>query len=240
MASGLWEAFRRSALWRGLKRSAILRSGLYLCIELRRTLVEDRLCRAATVNRDFERARDPWHYESRPPELEKSRRQEALLPGVATQFARGLEIGCAEGRFTETMAGLCSELLVSDIAPLALERTRARREWGPAVEFRRFDLRPDPLPGQFDLIVAGGILEYFPRRATLRKVRAKLVGALASGGLLLVTTKRVPEVVESSWWSELLPRGRRVNELIAADSHLELVAEDVCDQFCISLFRKWR
>ena len=228
--------FRQSRLWFLLRRSAFLRSAVYLGIELRRTLREPVDNAPEIADLDFQRARDPWHYETSPLELDRFRRQEQLLG--SKRFATGLEIGCAEGRFTETLAAHCDSLTVLDISPLALERTKARRNWGSNVSFSKFDLRTEPLSGSYDLIVVAGVLEYFPRRRTLLTIRRKLVGALRPGGALLVETTTVPPVVENAWWSRCLPRGRNVNALIGSAGELEKIGADDAEAFLISLFYK--
>jgi hypothetical protein len=74
-----------------------------------------------------------------------------MLSGIGRNFQRGLEIGCAQDAMTEWLAPLCELLLAVDFVPVALERARARCQ-GSNISFTRWDLKVDPVPGQFDLI----------------------------------------------------------------------------------------
>ncbi len=230
---GLWDYFRSSRLWRALRRVTLFRSCLYFLIELRRTWMSP-----ATVDSDFERASDPWNYETNPLELDRFRRQLALLTSVGEDFGRTLEIGCAEGRFTESLEPLSGELVVLDLSIVALERAKARKTWGTNVSFGQADLRFDPIGRDFDLIVVTGVLEYFPKGKTLRQVITKLAAALAPGGYLLVETTRAAQPAEEAWWWRLMPRGRRINEMAGQEASLREVASDVTVDFCMTLYRK--
>ena len=230
---GLWDQFRSSGLWRGLRRVRLLRSGLYFLIELRRTWGK-----AARVDADFESGQDPWQYESNPLELDRFRRQLLLLASVGGSFGRTLEIGCAEGKFTETLAQISRELVVLDVSTLALERAKSRKAWGASISFARADLREDPIGAGFDLIVVAGVLEYFPRASTLRRAIDKLAASLAPDGYLLVETTRAAEPAEEACWWRLMPRGRRINQLAEEHPLLAERASDMTPEFCITLCRK--
>ncbi len=230
---GLWDQFRSSSLWRGLRHIAPLRSALYFAIELKRTLATPE-----SANADFERRHDPWHYDSSPLELDRFQRQLTLLASVARHFPRTLEIGCAEGRFTQSLVEISSELSVLDVSELALQRARARIAWAPTVTFELGDLRTADLAKNCDLIVATGILEYFPDAKTLRHVIRKLGRALAPGGYLLLESTRAAQPAEEAFWWPLMPRGRRINQLVGQHPDLTEVAQDLTPDFAITLFRK--
>ncbi len=70
-----------------------------------------------------------------------------LLDSVSQgrRFRSAIEIGCAEGTFTELLAERCEELIAVDFVPLVVERARRRRDWGGRVKFRQFDLMRDAL-----------------------------------------------------------------------------------------------
>ena len=176
----LWEGFRSSQLWRLLREVRFLRSGLYLAIEMLRTLREPRISSVGVVDREFARRTDPWNYETNPLEQTRFLKQTELLDEAREnrRFQSGLEIGCAEGLYTEILAERCESLLVLDLSPTALARTQHRRQWSERVRFGAFDLRSEAIPGTFDLIIVAGVLEYFYRRSTLLKIREKLIAAL--------------------------------------------------------------
>jgi SAM-dependent methyltransferase len=237
-----WQNLRHSRIWFLLRRVTFLRSGLYLAIELRRTLREPQTTTRAIVDRDFTTRKDPWKYESNPLESKRFLEQTAMLDSIreGQLFPSGLEIGCAEGVYTEVLADRCESLLVLDLSPTALDRAQSRRQWSNRVRFGSFDLQHDPIPGAgtYDLIVVTGVLEYFQRPATILKMREKLASALQTNGYLLVETTRVNPVVEDSWWGRRLRRGRWINVFISEHPSLTLVQSSVNDSYCITLCQK--
>jgi 2-polyprenyl-3-methyl-5-hydroxy-6-metoxy-1,4-benzoquinol methylase len=128
-----------------------------------------------------------------------------------------------------------------DLSPTALARAQARREWPDRVRFAQFDLRRDSLPGGFDLIVIAAVLEYMPNPLTLYRVRRKLVDALRSGGYLMVETTRqtgVTALLERSWWSSWLLRGKWINQFVTKHPLLRPVCSIETDGYVIALCRK--
>jgi predicted TPR repeat methyltransferase len=236
----LWRGFRRSWLWRVLRRSSFLRSAFYLRIELHRSRREPAETTQEFAERFFDRS-DPWDHRTHPKQIERFVRQAQLLDRVRSgaKFPRALEIGCAEGAFTEILADRCNSLIVVDIAPTALVRASARREWSPNVRFEEWDLGRQPIDGRFDLIVAGVVLEYFHRRRTFRTIRTKIVGALNPGGyLLLASTKPENPVVERAWWTRYVVRGKWIHRFVGRHSALRIVEEFWVGDFIVTLFRK--
>jgi SAM-dependent methyltransferase len=201
--------------------------------------MEARLTDRESVDRAFREQIDPFLYTTNPLEQTRFCRQRELLDigRAGKRFERAVEIGSAEGVFTEMLAEICESLLVLDLSPTALERTRRRRDWGGRVKFQHWDLVSDPLPGQFDLIVAAGVLEYFKRPGTLRLIREKLTGSLGSGGLLLLESTRANPVIENAWWGKRLIRGKWINGFVAEHPSLQIVKEVCTDQFVITLFQ---
>jgi len=235
-----WSMFRGSGLWRLLKRVSLLRSGYYLAIELRETWREAHNSDIEAIEGDFKGTIDPWNYETSSMERERFTKQTELLDAVRGDrvFTSGLEIGCAEGLYTEVIAARCKTLQVLDFSPTALERTQRRREWPDAVRFDTFDVRNDRIPGTYDLIVIAGVLEYFSRPSTFYKVRANLCAALRSGGIMLLETTRVNPVVEDAWWSRFLIRGKWINSFVSEGPGLTLISSASTEDYVISIFRK--
>src|ERR1035437_1497303 len=170
MVNRLWEAFRQSRTWRALCKVTFLRSAVYLCRELRRSFLEPRTTNRDAVDSEFRASVDPFHYDTSPENRARFLRQKELLDSVRAggRFASALEIGCAEGHFTEVIAECSQSLLVLDLSSTALARTRQRRSWGEGLRFLEWDLKSDTIPGRHDLIVLTGVLEYFQRRSTFR------------------------------------------------------------------------
>ena len=155
------------------------------------------------------------------------------------RFQRALEVGCSEGLFSGSLAARCESVLAVDISPIALARARERCRWSNHVRFAEWNLRRDPVPGTYDLIVVESVFEYFHRPSAIRAARAKLVDALSPGGYLLVGNSRESEVVESAWWGKPLIRGAQwIDVFMAEHPRLRVVATVADDFYVDTLFRK--
>ena len=189
---------------------------------------------------------DPWGYEVTPFTLEKFQAAIELLDiarnGVC--FERAWEIGCAEGVFTARLAKLCERLSAVDFIPLALERAHVRCQEFSNISFGKWDLKSDPAPGAFDLIVITDVLGSLGGRRDIRRARDKVVSALAPGGYLLygdflgdVHSQRIHD----SWWGRLLLlRPRKILRLVAAHPTLVEVARLETTMHLLALFRNRR
>src|SRR5262249_49389869 len=136
------------------------------------------------------------------------------------------------------LAERCTSLRALELSRVALGRAIARRSWSGYVEFAPFDLRHDPLNGQFDLVLVAGVLEYFSRPRTFSVVREKLVSAVSPGGFLVIETTRPSKTVDDSWWARYLVRGCWINAFIGLHSELTTVSELKNDRFIITAFEK--
>jgi 2-polyprenyl-3-methyl-5-hydroxy-6-metoxy-1,4-benzoquinol methylase len=186
----------------------------------------DRDWRAEEFGIDFRR-RDPWNFQE-PQEQERFQQAIHLLDSVngKGRFARALEIGCAEGMFTESLAPYCASLLAADISDVALDRARVRCARYPNIEFRRWELDHDIIPGQFDLIVLMAVLEYFTRPTALWRIREAISSALPPKGYLLLSTTKAAVSVETSWWGRYLIAGARSkHQFIARHPSLQVIDE---------------
>lgn len=195
----------------------------------------------ALLNRQYEERMDPWDALA----SEQTRYQSVLtmLDDVRgdQRFRAALEIGCAEGVFTKVLASRCESLQAVDFSEIALNRARNRCRQLKNVRFDCLDLRCDPLPGQFDLVVVMAVVEYFKRPGAVRAARPKLVNAVQPGGYLFIGNSRQSELFESTWWGKRLLRGGKwINAFVAEDSELRLVAEEVSDLSVNTLFHRVR
>jgi SAM-dependent methyltransferase len=101
-------------------------------------------------------------------------------------FRSGLDLGAGVGRVALRIARRVTRLVVADLAPGMLERTRANARAARVENLDPVRLRSDRLPfpaGAFDLVACLGLLEHLPpesRRATL----AECARVLIPGGLL--------------------------------------------------------
>lgn len=227
---------RRSGLHRVLRRIPFLRSGWGLALTLKHFLLDSR----ADFDREFTRCEDPWGYDTPEGQKRLCRAIQMLDAARGTQrFQQAFEIGCAAGAFTELVASRCDSLLAVDISPAALQRSRGRRAWPESVRFAEWDLRRDPLPGVFDLVVVMSVLEYYGRPAGLRRARAKLVEGVCPGGNLFVGDVRQSESFETTWWGRRLIRGGKwISEFMGEHPALRLVERVIEDYYVLALFRK--
>jgi 2-polyprenyl-3-methyl-5-hydroxy-6-metoxy-1,4-benzoquinol methylase len=182
---------------------------------------------------------DPWNYTESD---EQARFQSAaeLLDRARgeAKFREALEVGCAEGHFTSQLMLRCESLLSVDISQVAMGRARERCP-DNIVRFEVLDLRREPLPGNFDLVVVMDVLELFYRPAVFRRIRPKLASAVKPGGYLLVGNSRQNRSFEDSWWAKFLIRGgKQINRFIGAAPNLSLVSESGNDMFINTLLRR--
>lgn len=204
-------------------------------------VIRDPCADPSYFEREFALRPDPWNYLSSPGEIKRHQIAAELLDAVRKdrRFDRALEIGCAEGVFTEILAARCDSLLAVDFSPLALERARQRTAWKAGVSFAQWDLRRDAVPGYFDLIVAMDVLSVIRRPGILRTVFEKLIGAMRPGDLLLAGDFRYDPVFEVSWLGKFLLRGgKRVIDALACDPRLEAVQEAGTGTHVFALLRR--
>jgi O-antigen/teichoic acid export membrane protein/2-polyprenyl-3-methyl-5-hydroxy-6-metoxy-1,4-benzoquinol methylase len=206
--SGLYRRSRRA-----LRQVAPLRSAWYLAHELAGMVGPGAKPTASKFDRQFAAKVDPWDYESEP-EQERYRAALAMLDGgrAGSHFLDALEIGCAEGAFTELLVKRCNRLTAIDISPVALARARTRLRHCQTITFAQSDVLRDPELGTFDLVVVMDVLHYFKRPGDLRRVQARIHRMLLPGSHLLVTTERQSDVFEKARWRHWIPRGRMINE----------------------------
>jgi glycosyltransferase involved in cell wall biosynthesis/SAM-dependent methyltransferase len=222
-----------------LSRVGPLRSTWHLGLAVAHAAGNDRHRVRNMLEATFRGSPDPWGYRS---ELGAKRleREIAMIDQArgGSVFERAIEIGCAEGDFTRLLASRCRTLLAVDISPTALDRARANCT-ADNVTFAQWDLRSDPLSGDFDLIVVVSVLEYMARPWSIRRARRKLVAALRPGGLLVLGNVRGFRLLEQAWWSRpLLQGGKNVERFFAGHPLLEVVDRGEDDDFTEILLRR--
>ncbi len=213
-------------LRRLLARVGFLRSGFYLMIAIRQALLDSPARGRAELNHEFQPREDPWDYATVSCQRNRIRTEVEMLDAVrgTARFGKALEVGCAEGIFTEKLAERCDSLLAVDISTVALARARQRCQSNVHVRFVEWDLRVDPLPDTYDVIVMIHALEYIRNPISVRRARMKLVEGLRPGGYLLIGTMKVTEVFENAWWGRYFLRsGKRINAFFAQHPALTVV-----------------
>ena len=95
-----------------------------------------------------------------------------------------LEIGCAEGIFTELLSPRCNELLAIDITDVAVTRARKRLAGKPWINVVRRTF-PEEIPGNsFDLVTCIDVL-YYCDVDRLHQGLRKLASLIQPGGTFL-------------------------------------------------------
>jgi SAM-dependent methyltransferase len=137
----------------------------------------------------FRRNIDPWNYtHSR---FERFKRGALLHACGPAKHGRVLELGCAIGETTRSLAGLSLRLLAVDASPTALREAARRCAKLTNVTFRR-TLLPQEMPrGPFDLVVVSEVAYYLPAHH-LSRLADRILAALAPGGDVIVVDHRRP------------------------------------------------
>lgn len=202
-------------------------------------LVSDQYQRAEAFDREYDQKNDPWGYRVLSFEQERHRVAAAMLRAASANqpFSRILEIGCGEGVFTELLATNCNSLLAVDFSRVALDRARKHKDWGGSVAFQEWDLRRDPMPGHFDLIVAMDVLMYVRRPNALGGVIDKMIRGMRPGDLMLVGNPYEEDVFRY-WWGKFFMRGRWAIAALAARPELEVVSETTTEAHVLALLRR--
>jgi SAM-dependent methyltransferase len=172
---------------------------------------------------------DPWSCVASQYEQAKYRHTLDALPRQVV--GRVLEIGCGEGHFTCEVAARARQVVGLDISQAALHRARQRCSRMDHVNFRRVDVTRDPLPVDFDVLIAAEVLYYLGHGSNYRSTCSKLVSCLANGGHLISV---------NPW-----PAAKRLNGVFGEPAiGAELVQENVIQApgrpYVISVFHKSR
>ncbi len=134
-------------------------------------------------DRIYARGEDPWDFQGSAYEIAKYDETLAALP--RPRFAGALEVGCSIGVQTRRLAERCDALLALDLAPLAVERARARCADLPQVRVRQAQVPRDWPPGTYDLVVLSEVL-YFLDHADLAGLARLVLGSLRADGVVLL------------------------------------------------------
>ncbi len=104
--------------------------------------------------------------------------------GADPRGARVLDVGCGTGFFTAWYLARGARVTGVDIAPTSIERLRERH---PGARFLLADVSEADLEGPYDLVNAFDVLYHIVDDARWEAALGRLAGAVAPGGLLLVT-----------------------------------------------------
>lgn len=142
-------------------------------------LVNDRLVRKKYEG-FFRKDPDHGRYDT----LEFEKRRFALMHGFLEdrRYGRALEVGCAQGHFTDKLSTLCDRVVAMDVSDAAIEYARRNLGDRKGVSLVRANVR-DWVPeggGGFDLIVLSEVLYHLGERADVLKALGIGVGSILS------------------------------------------------------------
>lgn len=188
----------------------------------------------------FSERQDPWESTTSDSERERFAVTFSVLDASGiNQFAQAVELGCAEGIFTERLAPRCAHLDALDYSEVALSRARERLAGHPRITFRRWDMRRESLTGSYDLVVAMGVLTSLYRPGDVRRVSAQVIQAVKPGGFLLFSDVRQSTVFETAWWGPYILRGgEQIRRHLSRSGDLDTVAEAGTKSHVFALYRR--
>jgi 2-polyprenyl-3-methyl-5-hydroxy-6-metoxy-1,4-benzoquinol methylase len=188
----------------------------------------------------FSVKQDPWATTTSVSEAERFAVTFATLDASGrNRFGNAVELGCAEGIFTERVALRCDHLDALDFSEVALDRARARLTGHSGVTFRRWDMRHESLAGSYDLVIAMGVLTSLYRPGDVRRVTRSVIDAVKPGGFLLFSDVRQSPVFETAWWGSLVLRGgEQIRRLIGANPDLDTLSTAETPSHVFALYRR--
>ncbi len=132
----------------------------------------------------FRATDDPWELESSAYEQDKYAHSIRALAGRT--YGLGLEIGCAKGVLTQSLAPHCQALLAIDVSETAIEAARERCAMFDHVSFGQMAFpRQAPMDGAFDLIILSEVAYYWDDDDIGRAARW-IADHIAPGGDILL------------------------------------------------------
>jgi SAM-dependent methyltransferase len=225
----------------GLRESSyVLRAAGSAAANALHRSITGRTYAAARLEEAFNERSDPWDFEGSAEERARFQKTWELVPSGS--YRRILEIGCAEGHFTEQIASRFpdADVLAVDLVPLAVDRASARCNSRRNVRFRCLDVGREPIGGPYDLIFCMGVLEYGPAFGELDGIRRSIAGALAPGGYLVLETHAAPPDLQARWWARRLRWGARAqHDRFRIDELVPVAEAFVCGEArAATVFRK--
>jgi SAM-dependent methyltransferase len=126
---------------------------------------------------------DPWDFETS--DYEAGKYAETIKSLGSEQAASALEVGCANGVLTRSLADHCQSLLAIDVSATALRAAQLRCANLRHVTFRLAGIPDDAVTGLFDLIVLSEVAYYWDA-ADAERAAAIFKSQHTSGGRVLL------------------------------------------------------
>ena len=179
---------------------------------------------------------DPWNY-TNSYEQTKYRHTLELIPN--SPVTNAIELGCAEGIFTEMLAARVDRLLAIDIADAALERARTRCTRNRNVSFAQHDLSEGMIGADYDLVVCSEILYYLRDRAAIENFARQVLNSMKPGGHLLMTHANMVSDDRSATGFDFNEIGvKGIGAIFASCAGLEFLRELRTELYRVHLFRR--
>lgn len=131
----------------------------------------------------FRETVDPWDLETSG--YERDKYLQSIRALGCRMYDRALEVGCAKGVFTKTLATHCRSLLSIDVSETALKAARKRNVAAQQVAFEVMRFPGVAPPGTFDLVVLSEVAYYWDD-ADIRRAADWVAAHLAPGGDILL------------------------------------------------------
>jgi protein-L-isoaspartate O-methyltransferase len=139
------------------------------------------------MEKKFEKE-DPWGYRVSNYEIKKYEQQISLLKDK--RYQKALEIGCAEGAFTERLAKICDSVTGLDVSKKALERAERYLKELENVNLVNGNIVDVNFSEKFDLIIVSEVIYYIPTELLERTIQ-KICALMERGGRLLLVNRYV-------------------------------------------------
>ncbi len=179
---------------------------------------------------------DPWDY-SNDYEQEKYGHTLEMIPEDSSSSV--LELGCAEGLFTEMLSAIAGNVLAVDISERALERARKRCSGLENVRFEQHDIAQGVPAGKYALIICSELLYYLRDGQAVARFAHQLTQALPIGGYLLMTHANMVSDDKSQTGFDFNEIGARfIGETFSSEPGLDFVRELQTELYRVQLFRR--
>jgi len=183
--------------------------------------------------------KDPWNYSTS--EYERKKYGETLEAISGKKYNRILEIGCAEGVFTEKLASMAESILGVDISQIAIDRAIEDNKYSN-IEFQCVNIERTDLFGKFDLIICSEVLYYLDTPERISRMMDRLVSLLENRGQILLVNMRLLSEDESGHPPPIagypLVGAKTVHGVFQKSDRLKRVFENKRELYVISLFEK--
>jgi peptidoglycan/xylan/chitin deacetylase (PgdA/CDA1 family)/2-polyprenyl-3-methyl-5-hydroxy-6-metoxy-1,4-benzoquinol methylase len=179
---------------------------------------------------------DPWSYVDL---YEQTKHKHILEIISGYQLGTGLEIGCAEGHFTEKLSRHCDSLMAIDISNVALNRAKDRCHSLNNVSFLQCDVFTELPKDRFDFIICAETLYYIKNRLSLRYFSKNIVNILKDHGkLVLVHANLVSDDRTMTGFDFNEIGSQFIAQTFSKLKSLEFIRELRTDLYRVQLFQK--